>query len=566
MVCVGIDLGTTNSLIAVYGDNGPELIPNALGEHLTPSVVGLADDKSTFLIGKAAQKRLIRHPDLTKSLFKRQMGSGTELRLGRKTFSATDLSAMVLSSLKKDAEAALGCDVSEAVISVPAYFNAIQRQATKDAAEIAGLKVRRLINEPTAAALASGVLDRDEESLFLVLDLGGGTFDVSILEMFEGVMEVRSSAGDSFLGGEDFTEVLARHFCGELSEKWSDLKPEDKEILLSFSERIKLSLANSDAAEAELPWRGASRTLAMTQQKFEGLCATLLGRLRRPIEKCLHDSGHSTLEIDRVILVGGATRMPVIRSMAARIFKKLPERRIDPDHAIALGAAVQAGLIEKHEGLDDVVMTDVAPFSMGIESNDSSREKIVEGIFVPIIERNTILPASRRQFFSTMFDNQRKIQVKIYQGESAFARDNVSLGEMMVLVPPKPAGQEGIDVRFTYDVSGLLAVDVTVPSTNQTFSQVVEDLAEAMPASEKRTRLAAMEKLKVNPRDEAANVALVEAIKHLFEMLLGQDREFVMGLLGRFEAALDSQDPRRIETERREIAEIVDQIEANYVT
>jgi molecular chaperone HscC len=566
MVCVGIDLGTTNSLIAVYEEDGPRLLRNAIGDFLTPSVVGLADDKSTFLVGKTAQKRLIRRPDLTKALFKRQMGSGTSFKLGRKYFNATELSAMVLSSLKKDAEAELNCAISEAVISVPAYFNAIQRQATKDAAEIAGLKIRRLINEPTAAALASGVLERAEESLFLVLDLGGGTFDVSILEMFEGVMEVRSSAGDSFLGGEDFTMSIARHFSEQAGLSWSSAKPEEKEILLSFAERIKCSLTNSETAKADLELNGKTHHFSLSVQKFEELTATLLGRLRRPIEKCLYDSGVNTTEIERVILVGGATRMPVMRSMAARIFKKLPERNIDPDHAIALGAAVQAGLIDKHQGLKDVVMTDVSPFSMGIETNDERGQSTIQGAFAPIIERNTILPASRRQYFSTLVDNQKQLQVAIYQGEAALARDNVFLGSLMVPVPPKPAGEEYIDVRFTYDVSGLLVVDVTVPSTKQSFSEIVDHLAEAMSKSEKEARLRDMEKIKVNPRDTEANTALMESIKHLHEMLLGRDREYVMGLLGRFEAALDTQDTRQIESERSEIAEILAQIEAGYVT
>ena len=565
MVCVGIDLGTTNSLVAVYEEAGPRLLPNSLGDFLTPSVVGLSDDKSTYLTGKAAQKRLIRHPDLTKALFKRQMGSGTILKLARRSFSAVELSAMILSSLKADAEAALNTKVTEAVISVPAYFNAIQRQATKDAAEIAGLQVRRLINEPTAAALANGVLDRDEESVFLVLDLGGGTFDVSILERFDGVMEVRASAGDSFLGGEDFTSVIARYLADKINLDWAKIEATEKELLLSVSERMKCALSETDAATADIQIRGESHTLSLSMQKFEEISATLLGRLRRPIEKCLYDSNIETGQIDRVILVGGATRMPVIRHMAARIFKKLPERTIDPDHAIALGAAVQAGLIEKHQGLSDIVMTDVAPFSMGIETTDNRSQNVIHGAFAPIIERNTILPASRREYFSTLENGQKQIEVNIYQGEAAFARDNVFLGNLMVPVPAKPAGQESIEVRFTYDVSGLLAVDVTVSSTQQKFSQIVDHLAEAMSTSEKKARLSEMEKMKVNPRDADANVALIESIKHLHELLLGADREFVMGLLGRFEAALDSQDPRRIEEERTEINTILAQIEAGYV-
>ncbi|WP_319825976.1 Hsp70 family protein [Thalassovita sp.] len=563
MTCIGIDLGTTNSLVAVFEGESPKLLPNAVGEYLTPSVVGLADDHRTLLVGRAAQKRLLRYPELTKSLFKRHMGSGAGFTLGKKKLSATELSAMLLAALKKDAETYLGCEVTEAVISVPAYFNAIQRQATKDAAEIAGLQIRRLINEPTAAALASGLLDRAAESLFVVLDLGGGTFDVSILEMFDGVMEVRSSAGDSFLGGEDFTQAIARHFGDQVHLDWAKAKPKERETLLSVAEQIKRALASASEAEVTVLFRDQERRFALDVDGFEQLVGGLTGRLRRPIEKCLYDSGISLDQIDRVILVGGATRMPIIRSMAARVFRKLPERTVDPDHAIALGAAVQAGLVDRHQGLDDIVLTDVAPFSMGIESDDKARG--LKGIFSPIIERNTVLPASRTRIFSTTQDNQEKVELRIFQGESAIAQDNVQIGNLMVSVPRNKAGREGIEVRFTYDVSGLLAVDVTVLSTGRVFSEVVDQLAEAMPEARKQALLKEMEKYKAHPREDQSNIVLVETIKHLYEMLLGPDRELVMSLLGRFEAALDTQDPRIIEKERAEIAQLLAEIEAGYV-
>ncbi|WP_317055743.1 Hsp70 family protein [Roseovarius rhodophyticola] len=565
MVSVGIDLGTTNSLVAVYEAEGPRIIKNAIGEMLTPSVVGLADDMKTVLIGRAAQQRLVRHPEQTKALFKRMMGTNTEVKLGRKRYTAVDLSAMVLSNLKADAEADLGHTVTDAVISVPAYFNAVQRQATKDAAEIAGLNVRRLINEPTAAALANGILDRDGESTFVVLDLGGGTFDVSILEMFDGVMEVRASSGDAFLGGEDFTEALARHFCEEKGLLWKNLRANEKEMLLSTAEQLKRALERSEEATAQIELSGQTNSFTVTGDLFDQVTAHLLTRLNRPIEKSLYDADISPGDVDRVILVGGATRMSCIRSLAAKVFKKLPERTIDPDHAIALGAAVQAGLADKHEDLNDIVMTDVAPFSMGIESNHWEGKTVVAGAFAPIIERNTILPASRRQFFSTAMDQQTKIEVRVFQGESAIAQDNVPLGMLMVPVPPGPKGKEAIEVRFTYDVSGLLAVDVKVLSIGKTVSTVIDNLAEAMSDSEKAKRLKAMEALKVNARDDAANIALIEGIKHLHEMLLGEDRQALMSILARFETALETQDPSVIERERKEISDLIVQIEARFV-
>lgn len=565
MTSVGIDLGTTNSLVAVYEETGPRLIANSLGEYLTPSVVGLADGKSTFLVGRPAQSRLVRHPNMTKALFKRMMGSGTEVRLGRKSFSPVDLSAVVLASLKADAENDLGQEVTDAVISVPAYFNAVQRQATKDAAEIAGLKVRRLINEPTAAALAHGVLDREGESTFVVLDLGGGTFDVSILEMFDGVMEVRASSGDAFLGGEDFTKLLAMHFAKKMEMDWKNLGDVEKEMLLSLSERMKRGLERSSEVTSTLEIGGSVHDFSMDVALFDDITAKLLGKLHRPIEKSLYDANIGANNIDRVILVGGATRMSSVRSLAAKIFRKLPERNIDPDHAIALGAAIQAGLVDKHEGLDDLVMTDVAPFSMGIETNHHEGQNVIRGAFAPIIERNTILPASRRQYFSNSQDNQTLIELNIFQGEAAIATDNVHLGKLTVPIPPSKANQETIEVRFTYDVSGLLAVDVKVLSIDKMVSTVIDNLAAAMSKSEKAARLKAMEKLKISLRDDAPNIALVEQIKHLHEMLLGDDRKALMGLLGRFEAALESQDIRYIDKERTEIAAILEQIEANFV-
>ncbi|WP_010140726.1 Hsp70 family protein [Oceanicola sp. S124] len=477
---IGIDLGTTNSLIAVHEEGGPRLLPNALGEVMTPSVVGLADDGETLLVGRAARMRLVRHPGLTAARFKRFMGTGRRLRLGRRSYGATELSAMVLRQLKADAEAALGEPVTEAVISVPAYFNGVQRQATKDAAELAELKVLRLINEPTAAALAVGVQERESESTFAVLDLGGGTFDVSILEMFEGVIEVRASSGDANLGGEDFSERIAADLAGGAGLDWPRRDPAEQEALLAVAEELKRALRPGQPARARLALGGRELEVSMTAERLEEIASGLLARLRRPIDICLNDSGTEVEDVDRVILVGGATRMPMMQHLASRIFRQLPDRSTDPDHAIALGAAVQAGLAARDAALDDLVMTDVAPFSMGIASASMMNGRYFTNRFSPILERNTILPASRSQVFSTIQDNQRLIEVKIYQGESAIASENILLGELEVDVPPAPAGMQSIEVRFTYDVSGLLAVDVTILATGRRIGNVIDNLASAM--------------------------------------------------------------------------------------
>ncbi|WP_322892257.1 MULTISPECIES: Hsp70 family protein [unclassified Yoonia] len=565
MTCIGIDLGTTNSLVAIYEDSGPRIIPNALGEKLTPSVVGLADDRKTLLVGRAAKMRLVRHPDLTAARFKRLMGTDRQIMLGKKAYTATDLSAMVLRSLKNDAEAALSRNVDSAVITVPAYFNGIQRQATKDAAEIAGLRVERLINEPTAAALAAGVLDRDGESRFVVLDLGGGTFDVSILEMFDGVMEVRASSGDARLGGEDFTDAIARELASSVGLDWAKLGKGDCESILAVAEEIKRKLAGADAASAKVMAAGKEYSFALDSARAAAITGDLMARLRRPIDTCLNDCNVSVEDIDRVILVGGATRMAEVRSVAAKVFRRLPERSVDPDEAIALGAAVQAGLIARHEALDDVVMTDVAPFSLGIDSSSEINNRQVHNRFAPIIERNTILPASRSQYFNTTVDNQIEILVRIYQGESPFSSENIKLAELFVPVPRAPKGREQIEVRFSYDVSGLLAVTVTVLSTGEVIKDVVDNLASAMTPKEKARRLQALEAIAVHPRDMAENQALIETLKHFYEMLLGEDRMFLQQLLNEFELVMASQDPRAIAATRDRIGKIVTQIEAGYV-
>lgn len=565
MAHIGIDLGTTNSLVAVFDEGGPRLLPNALGEMMTPSAVGLADDGRSLLVGRAARARLVRHTELTAARFKRLMGTDRQTQLGRNVYSPVDLSAMVLKSLKADAEAQLGQPVTGAVISVPAYFNGRQRQATKDAAEIAGLNVLGLINEPTAAALAAGVQDRKDESTFIVLDLGGGTFDVSIVEMFEGVMEVRASSGDAFLGGEDFTAAIARHFASEAAISWDDADVATREALLAVADDIKRRLSVAERAQGIIGIKGRSVEVSLDQQQFEALTARLVERIRKPIEASLYDSGLSIDEIDRVLLVGGATRMPIIRSLAARIFRQLPEGRGDPDHVIALGAAVQAGLIARDGGLRDIVMTDVAPFSLGIAAAATLRHGYVQDRFAPLIERNTILPVSRFGIFSTIADGQTHILLDFYQGEAAVASENVKLGRMDIRVPRGPAGAEAVEVRFTCDTSGLLVVDATVCSTREAHGAVIENLAEAMSAGEKAQRLRDLERLKVYPKDQAENVALMESLKHLYQILLGQDRKHVAALIVSFEDAMNSQDERIIRAARDRLLPIVREIEDNYV-
>lgn len=341
---VGIDLGTTNSLIAIWKDGKPQLIPNGLGEFLTPSCVSVDEDGSV-LVGQAARERLQTHPLLSTAAFKRHMGSDKLTRLGTRAFRAEELSALILRSLKEDAEAFLGETVTDCIVTVPAYFSDAQRKATRAAGRLAGLNVDRLLNEPTAAALAYGIHQRDQETRFLVFDLGGGTFDVSVLDLFEGVMEVRAAAGDNFLGGEDFTACLVDRFF-EQNSGAARLRTDAHFIqrLIAQVERAKRTLSESQQAIIRIGDGAAEFTLELDEAKFEKWCAPLLARLRAPVERALRDANLPVAQLDNIVLAGGATRMPIVRRMVSRMFGRLPACDINPDEVVALGAAVQAGL------------------------------------------------------------------------------------------------------------------------------------------------------------------------------------------------------------------------------
>ena len=364
---VGIDLGTTNSLIAVWQDGVARLIPNMLGEFLTPSCVSLDEDGS-ILVGRAARERLQTHPERTAAVFKRHMGSDKVVHLGKRAFRAEELSALVLKALKADAEAYLGAPVTEAVITVPAYFSDAQRKATRAAGQLAGLKVDRLLNEPTAAALAYGMHQQGNESRFLVFDLGGGTFDVSILELFEGVMEVRASAGDNYLGGEDFVLTMMELFF-ERTGLPAKLKndPHFMQRLTAQAESAKRVLSAAPTATMRMRHDEKDHLLEIDEELLEKVCAHLLKRLRDPVERALRDANLRSSELDSIVLAGGATRMPVVKRLVTRMFGRFPASDINPDEVVALGAAVQAGLKMKDAALKEVVMTDVSPYSLGIE-------------------------------------------------------------------------------------------------------------------------------------------------------------------------------------------------------
>ena len=558
---VGIDLGTTHSLIGVYGESGSRLFANALGDVLTPSVVSV--DTSGVLVGQPARERLVSHPEQTVGNFKRWMGSSRETRLGDRTFRPEELSAMVLRSLVADAEAALEDKVTEAVISVPAYFSDAQRKATRAAGELAGLKVERLINEPTAAALAYGLQDRDGEGRFLVFDLGGGTFDVSILELFDGVVEVHASTGDNFLGGEDFLDAMVDGFCKDHALAEREIAPHELAQLRRRLEQAKRTLGQEGQAAIEANVQGRMLEWSIDEARFSTLTEPLVQRMRAPVERAMRDARLQPGQLDEVVLVGGASRMPQVARLVSRMFGRLPLRHVNPDQAVALGATVAAGLKARDERLEEVILTDVCPYTLGTQVSRREEDgQVRNGYFHPIIPRNSTVPVSREDDFYPMSAEQKQVRIDVYQGESPMVANNIKLGEVNIPVAGHAAPeQRGVSVRFTYDVNGLLQVEVREHATGKVHELVLEQNPGLLGADEIRERLAALQALKIHPRDQQENLQALARAERLYEEYLEQ-RSLLQEWIGRFRNVLESQDTDLVDTHRRQLHQAMDELEA----
>lgn len=562
---VGIDLGTTNSLVAAWDRGAPRLLPNAMGDVLTPSCVSVDEDGS-ILVGRAARDRVQSHPDRTASVFKRYMGTDRVTRIGGRDFRPEELSSLVLRSLKEDAEAALGREVTEAIITVPAYFSDAQRKATRAAAQLAGLKAERLLNEPTAAALAYGIHQREGESKFLVFDLGGGTFDVSILDLFEGVMEVRATSGDNYLGGEDFVAAMVDHFFAEGMLPRSQAK--DPELRLKASARcesLKRALSEAPAASAKVLHGGKEFTLELDEATFERLAEPLLQRLRDPVERALRDARMRVDDLDAVVLAGGASRMPMIQKLAANLFGRAPAAGVDPDKVVAIGAAVQAGLKQKDAALNETVMTDVAPYSLGVEVSRDIGGTRMNGHFDPVIERNTAIPVSRSKVYFPVNDRQRELDLKIFQGEARLVQDNIQLGRIKIPLPAAPKEECGVETRFTYDINGLLEVEAKLLRTGQVRRIVIQDNPGLLTEAEIAARFEALAALKIHPRDRMENRAALARGERIYGLLNGADRERFGLEMALFDRALASQEDREIIPARRRIEEVMDFVENEFI-
>lgn len=462
---IGIDLGTTNSCVAVMEGGEAVVIPNAEGSRTTPSVVGFKKDGER-IIGETAKRQAITNPDRTIISIKRHMGTNHKVNIDGKEYTPQEISAMILQKLKADAEAYLGQPVTQAVITVPAYFNDSQRQATKDAGAIAGLEVLRIVNEPTAAALAYG-LEKSEDQTILVFDLGGGTFDVSILELGDGFFEVKATSGDNHLGGDDFDQAIMEWLAGEFKKEHGVDLMKDKaavQRLKDAAEKAKKELSGTLSTTISLPFitvvDGVPQHLELnlTRAKFDDLTSHLVERTMGPTRQALSDAGLTPADIDKVVLVGGSTRIPAVVEAIKRLTGKEPHKGVNPDEVVALGAAVQAGVLTGD--VKDVVLLDVTPLSLGIET--------AGGVMTKMIDRNTTIPTSKSQVFSTFADNQTQVEIHVLQGERAMARDNKTLGRFILSdIPPAPRGVPQIEVTFDIDANGIVNVSALDKGTGK---------------------------------------------------------------------------------------------------
>ena len=566
---IGIDLGTTNSLATYIDDNGEiQFVKNEYGNILIPSVVGI-DENDDIIVGELAKERRMMNAGETASNFKRRMGTDAKIKVKNRTFDAQMLSSFVLKHLKENAEKQLNEKINRAIISVPAYFNDKQRRDTKMAAELAGLTVERLINEPTAAALSLGSHILDQNLKFIVLDLGGGTFDVTLLETFENIMEVLSISGDTMLGGEDFTTKICEIFLKNIKLSIADLSRDERTKLYTKADRAKklISLKN---VEIEMEIKGKKYKSEITQENFRETVKPLLVKMKVAIDKALQDGNTDAREIEKVILVGGAVKLGIIEEFVEKYFHKMRGEKIyfnnddfiennklvsiaaDPDTVVAYGVGIAVGMKERNKVFKERILTDVCPFTLGTE--------IVGRRFAPIIPRNTTVPTSRSEYFYTIEDYQSQVTVGIYQGESLNIDDNLFLGEFLLDVPQNLAGKEAINVRFTYDINGILEVEATVVSTGLKKSKLIVngDLSE----EEKNEKIKMLEEIKIQSENKNKDKLLLERANRIYAEIVNTEiRNHISGYLKNYQMVVATGDRIRIQKAKESFSQFLDKID-----
>lgn len=526
MAIIGIDLGTTNSLAACWKDGRLELIPGEDGEVLFPSAVGYVDGEG-FLVGAAAKKRLLTHPMDTVASFKCFMGTAKEYKLGGRTYTPMELSAMVLERLKRNAEHVLQEEIEEAIVTVPAYFNDKQRSDTKKAAQVAGLKVERLINEPSAAALAYQMAVGQEDRTLIVFDFGGGTLDLSYVECFDNVIEIVAVAGDNHLGGDDIDRAIQSYFCRENALAEEKLSLEDLARIRHLAEQSKCALSAERETDMELTVDGKVCRARLTEDVLFELCMPLFEKMRQLFLHLLEDADSRVSRIDDLVMVGGSSRLGVVRRFLSELLGKEPVVLDETDRVVALGAGIYAGIRRRGEEIRDMLLTDVCPFTLGIGIRGRSGQN--KNVLSPMIERNSTLPAFCMNRFVTTSDYQREILVKIYQGEEYYVDDNVYLGEVNIEVALKPAGQAWVDVQFTYDINGIL--HVTVENEMGERRQIL--LAnQALSAEELERYTKEMEKIMLPPMEQPQNREMLARFLEYFENSTGARRERIGAMIG----------------------------------